>query len=132
MIQHQGNTYFTKRELACRHCGMVILAPGFAEKLLELRLAFGEAMTVNSACRCKEHNARVGGHPRSLHVCDDPAHSTGGCCAVDIGTRDGGYRARLIKHALQLGWSVGVNAAFVHLDRGADYRARPEPQVFLY
>lgn len=138
MISHNGKTYFTRSELACRHCGIAILAPGFADDLLELRLAFGEPMTVNSACRCKAHNDRpakqggAGGHPRSLHVCDKPHHPTEGCCAVDIGSRDPGYRARLVKAALNLGWSVGFNAGFIHLDRGAEYGVRPEPQIFLY
>lgn len=132
MISHNGRTFFTRAELACRHCGMVRFAPGFQDKLLELRLALNEPMTVNSACRCAEHNARVGGHPRSLHVADKPHHPTGGCCAIDVGSRDPAYRARLTKTALNLGWSVGFNAAFLHLDRGADYGVRAEPQVFLY
>ena len=29
MITHEGRTYFTKNELGCKHCGMVILAPWF-------------------------------------------------------------------------------------------------------
>lgn len=132
MIGFAGRTYFTEKELGCRHCGMVRLAPGFGEKLLELRLAFGEPMVINSACRCAEHNKRVGGHARSLHVADKPAHPTGGCCAIDVGTRDIGYRARLAKVALDLGWAVGVNAAFLHLDRGADYGVRNGIQMFLY
>jgi hypothetical protein len=124
--------YFSAAEMGCRHCGLVQFAPGFTTLLLALRLELNEPMNLNSACRCKAHNTSVGGHPRSLHVADDPSHATGGCCAVDVGTRDGAYRARLIGAALGLGWSVGVNATFVHLDRGADYGARLEPQVFLY
>ena len=52
----QGKILFSDKELACRHCGKLVLAPGFAEKLKELRLEFGLPMTLSSCCRCSEHN----------------------------------------------------------------------------
>ena len=50
----QGKILFSDKELACRHCGKLILAPGFDEKLKELRLEFGLPMTLSSCCRCSE------------------------------------------------------------------------------
>ncbi|WLD56895.1 D-Ala-D-Ala carboxypeptidase family metallohydrolase [Salinispirillum sp. LH 10-3-1] len=131
-IKHNGRIYFTKKELACKGTGIIRLAPRFADELLALRLELDEPMNLTSACRSKSHNTNVGGHPRSLHVCDEPYWPTGGCCAVDVGTTDPAYRARLIKTALLMGWSVGVHKDFIHLDRGADFSARSEPMLFPY
>lgn len=126
-----GRTLFTADELRCKGSGLLILAPGFASHLRTLRLQFGEPMPINSACRSAAHNAAERGHPRSLHVCDAPAHPTGGCCAIDVRTTDPAYRARLAEIALRLGWSVGVNPAFLHLDRRSDYGVGPQA-MFLY
>lgn len=145
MIRHGTRVLFSRQELACRGTGIVILAPGFADRLLELRLAFDRPMILTSACRAKSHNDRprsqggAQGHPRSLHVSDFPHHQTGGCCAVDVSTslpdgrpRPGGYREALARLAVSMGWSVGYGSTFLHLDRRVDYRqadGRPFVQV---
>lgn len=123
MITHEGRTYFTKNELGCKHCGMVILAPGFADRLLELRLAFGQAMVPSSTCRCEAHNRNVGGHPRSLHLCDKPAHPTQGACAMDVQWRSWSRDKKLsfARLAWAHGWSVGLHDGFCHIDRRADF-----------
>lgn len=126
-----GDVLFTRRELQCKGTGIVRLAPGFADELRDLRLAFNEPMIVASACRTADHNQSVGGHPRSLHVCDEPYWPTGGCCAIDIRTTDAAYRARLVKLALEMGWSGGVHRSFVHLDRRTQYAGLPQG-VFPY
>ncbi len=131
LITHSGRTLFTVGELRCKGSGMLQLAPGFDRELKALRLALDEPMIVSSGCRSAEHNESVGGHPRSLHVCDKPHHPTGGCAAVDIRTQDAAYRARLVRLALERGWSVGVHARFIHLDRRTDYTDRNQA-LFLY
>ncbi|MCC5809898.1 MAG: hypothetical protein JJU06_05945 [Ectothiorhodospiraceae bacterium] len=131
MIQHNGRTLFTKDELRCKGSGMLRLAPGFADELKALRVTLNEPMVINSACRSDAHNRAVGGHPRSLHVCDATYWPTGGCCAIDVRTTDAAYRARIIRLALNMGWSVGLHAAFVHLDRRSDYTSL-EQSVFPY
>ena len=133
MITHAGRTLFTEDELRCKGSGKLILAPGFSDHLLELRVILDEPMTVNSCCRSASHNRAVGGHPRSLHVCDDPHWDTGGCCAIDIGHRGRPpeYRAKLVRLALELGWAVGVHGGFIHLDRRVDFTDRPQT-VFPY
>lgn len=109
---------FSHEELQCRATGVVRLAPGFAHKLAVLRMTFGKPMIVTSCCRSAEHNRRVGGHPRSLHVYDEPAHPTSGTCAIDIRNQGSGYTVLLIRTALDMGWSVGVpSGGFIHLDR---------------
>lgn len=132
MIEHQGQVLFSRDELACRGTGQLVLAPGFADMLKELRMALGEPMTVNSCCRAPSHNKRVGGHPRSLHLTEG-GRETGGTCAIDISIRGKrpSYDADLARIALELGWSVGVHPAFLHLDRRQDFTGLPQ-NVFNY
>jgi len=128
MIQIEFNRkiYFNKNELRCKGSGMILLAEGFPEALLALRLAYNKAMSVISVCRSSAHNRAVGGALNSYHICD-----TGrGCCAADILITASQERARFIKLALELGWSIGVNKAFVHIDRRIDHGA--DQLLFLY
>lgn len=131
-IKYGNQVLFSKRELACRHCGKGRLAPGFAEHLKELRLALGLAMHPTSVCRCAEHNKAERGHPRSLHVFDEPYHPTEGSCALDVRTydKDEAYRERLITLARELGWSIGFARTFVHLDRRSDYTHLPRHEFY--
>ena len=109
---------FTRDELKCNGSGLLILAPGFGQALQGLRDAYGKPMTVTSCCRSKSHNRNVGGHPRSLHICDFPPRDTGGTCAIDVVVSD---REELIQLAWDRGWSVGIHSQFVHLDLRTEY-----------
>lgn len=128
---NQGNILFTDNELACRHCGKLELAPGFADKLKELRLDLGLPMIVTSCCRCPQHNGKVGGNPRSFHLTENKTHQTSGCCAVDIKRRNPEYDRKLLACALRLGWSVGIAKSFFHFDRRTDYTVL-KPALFTY
>lgn len=123
--------YFTTDELKCKGSGIVSLAAGFGEKLDELREAYGLPMIVNSCCRSFKHNQAVGGHVNSAHVYDHPDRAFRGTYAIDIHCVDAVLRAAMIKAAINLGWSVGVNKTFVHFDRRSDYTKLPQA-VFLY
>jgi len=117
-IERGGAVYFTHHELRCPATGIAKLVPQFAIWLLELRLAYGRPMVVNSCCRSKAHNMEVGGHERSLHVFDKPHHPVGGTAAIDIAWPGSTFdKVDLLRHALELGWSVGVAPWGVHLDR---------------
>jgi len=116
-----GRVLFKREELACKGSGLLQLAPGFAEALAYLRVLFDRPMSVNSCCRSAAHNRTIGGHARSLHVCDDPAHPTGGAAAIDIASRDTATNLDLVRLALPLGWSVGVAKWGIHLDRRVDF-----------
>lgn len=116
--------YFTEQELACKHCGLFKLHPGFDDALDSLRAAFGDPLIVRSCCRCKVYNDsdEVRGHVRSLHVADLPAHADKGqlgTLAVDIETKNGARRGRLFSVMWRMGWSIGWNAklGFLHGDR---------------
>jgi len=109
---------FTEDEMRCKGTGLLIVSAPFMDALQRLREQLSRPMRLTSACRSAEHNQKVGGHPRSLHVCDEPARSEQqGCLAVDVAIVDGAYRGHLVATAWQLGWSVGWNKTFVHLDR---------------
>lgn len=123
--------YFTYAELACKETNKIILAPGFAEKLIEIRTKFNQTMKVTSCCRSKEHNRKIGGAVKSFHIYDYPRYGFSGCCAIDIATLNNTVRGNLISLAWQLGWTVGIHKNFVHLDRRIDYTGLPQI-LFLY
>lgn len=116
-----ANNWFSEEEFRCKcGCGLFLLHPGFIQKLDWVRYDLNEQMIVTSGCRCKRYNAQVGGHPKSLHICDAPQYSNQeGTAAVDIRAPNGQYRGRLFSVAWQYGFSVGWNAKhrFLHLDR---------------
>ena len=109
---------FSPDEMRCKGSGMLIVSDQFMDALQTLREELSRPMLLTSACRSADHNRNVGGHPRSLHICDEPAHSSqDGCLAVDVAVADDSYRGNLFATAWRLGWSVGWNTTFVHLDR---------------
>jgi hypothetical protein len=120
--------YFTDKELADPQTGIVQLADGFGRDLDKLREACGFPLTVNSCCRSAQYNDVLGGHSRSLHVYDRPFHPTGGCCAIDFGTHnlDGTQKAKLVKEALNAGFSVGVAKTFIHCDTRTSTLGMPQ------
>ena len=60
---------FQERELACRcGCGLNGCTAKLVDALEDLRTVIGKPVNVNSAYRCAEHNAKVGGAPNSEHV----------------------------------------------------------------
>jgi hypothetical protein len=131
-IVHKGKVYFSERELRCKKTGVIALAPGFADRLLELRLGVNQPMIINSACRSKQHNesAKVKGHPRSLHVYDQPYWPTGGCCAVDVKRRTPEQDEWLMSCAWRAGFSIGVHSAFIHLDLRTEYIPKSNPKHY--
>ena len=60
--------HFSRSELACPTTDQVRLATGFGEALEKLRIKLDAPIYLTSACRSPSHNAKVNGHPRSLHL----------------------------------------------------------------
>ena len=116
---HHGSKIllFSHKELQCPATSIVQLADGFAFALRDLRVAWGRPMKVNSACRSRDHNTAIGGHPKSLHVYDASAHGLNGCAAIDIALADPAQRGTLVILAWGMGWSIGHAKTFLHLDR---------------
>ena len=111
------NPYFSRDELECKGTGYLALSPGFLGELVWLRKIFDKPMIVTSCCRTPEHNNKVGGNPRSLHLTVNPHWDTSGTLAIDILTKDEEYREELIRLARELGWSIGHGKGFLHLDK---------------
>ena len=118
--------HFSRSELACPTTDQVRLAAGFGEALERLRVELDEPIYLTSACRSPSHNAKINGHPRSLHLVINSHWGTGDTCAVDVAATDGQYRAKLITLALDQEWSVGIASNFIHLDQRSRYCELPQ------
>ena len=118
--------HFSHSELACPTTDQVRLAPGFGEALERLRITLDAPIYLTSACRSLSHNAKVRGHPRSLHLTVNDHWATGGTCAVDAVATDGQYRAKLTTLSLDQEWSVGVASNSIHLDRRSRHCGLPQ------
>lgn len=97
--------------------------PKFLQHLDDLRHQVATPFFITSGARTREHNKKIGGKEHSLHIWDDPQHfGQQGCMAVDIAIKHPAFKVTLVKTALLLGWSVGINDAkkFVHIDRRID------------
>ena len=121
MLEH-----FSHSELACPTTDQVRLVAGFGEALEKLRIKLDAPIYLTSACRSPLHNAKINGHPQSLHLVINSLWATGGTCAVDVAATDGQYRAKLIALALDQKWSVGVASNFIHLDQRSRYTELPQ------
>jgi len=130
MLARNGTIYFTEEEMQCKGTGVVKLAPGFGDTLMDLRIEFNAPMSVISGCRSTAHNKRVGGAQDSFHIYDKADGI--GTCAVDVATPDAQYRTRLVKLALSKGWCVGIKRTMVHLDRRTDYYPAYKQVIFVY
>jgi hypothetical protein len=127
--------FFSASDLACKGTGIIKLDPRFATAIVELREKWGFSVVPNSVCRTPTHNKKVGGHPNSLHLTENPKWPTLGCMAMDWPWR-GWPQERQIdfaRLAWSMGWSIGLHDGFCHIDRRADLGLKELPQsVFLY
>ena len=123
--------FFSKAELQCKGSDLLLLHDSFAAHLPALRARWGP-IRVTSACRSREHNKAVGGHPRSLHLTHNDHYQIVGTLAADIWWSDWEPMAQLdfARLAHDAGWSVGLNRTFVHVDRRIDIGLRS--RVFAY
>ena len=60
--------YFTDKELQCPCCKITNMDSRFLEKINRARHISQVPYVVNSACRCKKHNKKVGGSLTSSHL----------------------------------------------------------------
>ena len=131
--------YFTRSELACKAPGYthdstegLRLDLRFAIALPVLRQQWDRPLILTSVCRTPDYNESVGGHVRSLHLTENPVHPVDGTMAGDVWWGDWGQSDQLAFSALaiSLGWSVGLNTQFIHVDRRYDFGL--SQKVFKY
>lgn len=108
-----ASAHFAWREFYCpvaKHVIVSDLTMHHIDKLENLRLAFGAPLRVNSAYRCPEKNAEVGGAERSMHL----------AFATDIaptGPVDMAALTVLHKLGQELAFTgIGQYNTFIHLD----------------
>ena len=63
------STNFSRYEFACScGCGFEAVDVELLEVLEDLRAHFNVAVTINSGCRCDNHNKSIGGAKNSMHT----------------------------------------------------------------
>lgn len=108
---------FDRDEFECScGCGFDTVDYELVEVLEDLREHFDAPVTVNSACRCKEHNEAVGGGAKSQHLkgraADVNVHLVTPLCVQDY---------LLNKYPDKYG--IGKYSSFTHVDsRGTKAR----------
>lgn len=100
--------YFKPTEFTCDgKPALENMNPAFLEKLVRLRDRCGFAFVLNSTYRSPSKNKRVGGAQNSMHVQGR---------AVDIMCISGAARWEIVRHATEMGLSVGIMERAIHVD----------------
>lgn len=105
------NKYFKRKEFACKcGCGFDAVDAELLELCTLIREHFGKPMTITSACRCPEHNERVGGAKSSQHKLGK---------AVDFQIRD--VPPKVVQETLDVilpkdKYGLGYGKTFTHID----------------
>lgn len=81
-MSEQLSDHFTRRELACHHCGRLELHPLLVPRLELLRAAVGRPLRVVSGFRCVVHNRAVHGARHSRHLFGQAVDVEAGYCTV--------------------------------------------------
>ena len=106
---------FNPREFACKCCGNILFTKESADawdKIQAFRDIVKVPVIINSAYRCKKHNANVGGAPNSYHLKG---------VAFDIPITDRLPRHVIHAAARKAGFKgFGDYKTFVHIDTGRE------------
>lgn len=115
---------FTKSQITCKcGCGYNDISMILMHMLQDMRNKYGKPIYITSGCRCRIHNASVGGKLNSAHL-------TG--LAVDIAFANSQQLYILIELAIHAGFKrIGINfkSKFIHLDIDLN---KPNPCIFNY
>lgn len=111
--------YFKPSEFECRcGCKANAMEQSFLNRLGMLRTAYNAPLIITSGFRCKPYNEKIKGSKNSQHCLGR---------AADIAVAEANKRYKLVACAMQLGFTIGIDGAFVHVDsRDA------EKLLFLY
>jgi hypothetical protein len=110
--------YFKPHELECKcGCGQKNMHPETLLRLNTARQIADVPFILTSACRCEEHNARVGGSAESAHLATDEHE----CHAVDIKAVGSRARFLIVSGLIAAGFTrIGIGKDFVHADDDPD------------
>lgn len=102
--------HFSKKELACPHCGKAPIDLMLLSGLEHLRALSQKAIHILSGYRCPQHNQQVGGQSNSMHI-------VGKAADVQIDQLDALATLRLVQQVPQFtGYGLYVAEHFVHVD----------------
>lgn len=111
---------FSRAEFACHcGCGFDTVDAELLAVLQELRNWFKRPVTVNSSCRCKEHNRAIGGSLNSQHV-------KGRAADVEVEGVPAESVHRYLEAKNPERFGLGKYASFTHIDTRTDGPARWE------
>lgn len=105
--------HFRRSEFACQcKCGFDTADAMLVEALEAIREHFKEAVVITSACRCPEHNAKVGGAQKSSKSAGSQ-HLYGRAADIVVHLTS---PATVADYAEKLGLSTGRYSTFTHID----------------
>ena len=107
----------------CRRCRVDgnLMEVDFLRRLQRARTRAGTGFTINSAMRCAQHNADVGGVSSSTHLRG---------WAADIACRGNEHRALILEALFEAGFRrLGLASTFIHVDCDP---ALPTPRIWFY
>lgn len=113
----QLSEHFRVREFRCQDgSDAVLVSEELVELLEQIRVHFNAPVTINSAYRTKNHNAKVGGSPKSQHLLGTAADiRVAGATPTEV--------AQYAETLLGNSGGIGLYGTFTHVDVRAS-RAR--------
>ena len=101
--------WFKSSEFDCKcKCGLNNIDEGLLLMLDEAREEAGVAFVINSGCRCRKHNTKIGGSKTSSHMKG---------LAVDIRASNSRTRFKIVTGLLLAGFArIGIGKRFIHAD----------------
>jgi uncharacterized protein YcbK (DUF882 family) len=102
-----SNNFTTKEfECQCGKCEIQKVDSDLLNRLEKVRIALGSPIKIMSGYRCREHNTKVGGAPKSMHVFGRAADIQ----AVDM------LRLMMLVRTMFTAIGDGRNKGFIHVD----------------
>lgn len=103
--------HFAGHEVECRcGCGFLVIVPKLLDAMEICRALAQKPIHVNSWCRCRKHNEKVGGEPDSQHL-----HGLAVDWRVDGFTPEMLYKIAQTVSVFRYG-GIGVYDTFIHTD----------------
>jgi len=100
--------FFKRTEFSCPCCGRADISKELVDRLDYCREIAGVPFRINSGFRCKQHNGRIHGKPRSSHLDGSGA---------DISAPSGALKSTIVASLFAGGIKrVGIYKNFIHCD----------------
>lgn len=113
IILRQITPNFSEKEIACPCCGAIIYDLSFVKKLQILRDLLGVLFIIKPGgfYRCEFYNRTL------KNASETSKHKLGIAADILVHGWSGAQCWKLVKHAMDMGLSVGIYGAHIHLDQ---------------